>query len=158
MTLWCFLSWGFIGVLLELDEGLYRVLLLDLHAVCGLDLLWSLEWVEDLLHEDDLQCGVSRQKWWVLWQWHEVLPWWHPTISIMWPGKASVEVVTTMTPISMWLRLQPWSAVPVLVLVMASKTWSGAMPGCYNSVCNDVWVCCILLDVDCCQSCVMNFY
>ena len=62
MSLCCLLSWGFTGVLLELDEGLYRVLLLGLYAVCGLDLLCSLEWVEELLCEDDLQCGVSWQK------------------------------------------------------------------------------------------------
>ena len=51
------------------------------------------------------------------------------TISMMWPGMASEGVVMTMTPISMWLGLQPWSAVPISVPVVASRSWSGAIPG-----------------------------
>ena len=78
MTLWCFLSWGFTGVLLELDEGLYRVLLPGLSEVHGLDQQRSLEWVEELLCEDNLQCGELWQKWWILWWQWEVLLWWHP--------------------------------------------------------------------------------
>ena len=76
MTLLCFISWGFTVILLELDEDLDEVFLLGLYEVYGLDLLWSLEWVKELLHEDDLQCGVSWQ--WVLeWWCHEVSLWWH---------------------------------------------------------------------------------
>ena len=59
MTLLCFLSWGFAIVLLELDEYLNEVFLLGLYNVCDLDLLQSLEWVDKLLCEDDLQFGVS---------------------------------------------------------------------------------------------------
>ena len=61
MTLLCFLSWGFTVVLLELDEDLDEVFLLGLYDVHDLDLLHSLEWVDKLLCEDDLQCGVSQQ-------------------------------------------------------------------------------------------------
>ena len=39
MTLFCFLSWGFTVVLLELDEDLDEVFLLGLYDVHDLDLL-----------------------------------------------------------------------------------------------------------------------
>ena len=58
MTLFCFLSWGFTAVLLKLDEDLDEVFLLGLYDVCNLDLLQSLDWVDKLLCEDDLLCGV----------------------------------------------------------------------------------------------------
>ena len=60
VTLLYFLSWCFDVVLLQLDEGLEDVILLDLYQVCGLDLLWSLEYVEECLCDDDLLCGVSH--------------------------------------------------------------------------------------------------
>ena len=59
MALIGFLSWGFTVVLLELDEDLDEVFFLGLYDVHDLDLLPSLEWVDKLLCEDDLQCGVS---------------------------------------------------------------------------------------------------
>ena len=66
MTLLCFLSWGFTVYwftmfLLELGEDLYEVFLLGLYDACDLDLLQSLEWVDKLLHQDDLLYGVSLQ-------------------------------------------------------------------------------------------------
>ena len=61
VTLLYFLSWCFNVVLVELDEGLEDAVLLDLYEVQGLDLLWSLEWMEELLCDDDLLCGVSCQ-------------------------------------------------------------------------------------------------
>ena len=78
MTQCCFLSCGFTTVLPELDDDLSGVFLLGLYAGCELDLLWSLEWVEELLCEDDLWYGVLQCKQWVLWQWCEVLLWWQP--------------------------------------------------------------------------------
>ena len=60
MTLFSFLSWGFTVVLLELDEYLDEVFLFGLYNVHDLDLLRSLEWVDKLLCEDDLQCGKSQ--------------------------------------------------------------------------------------------------
>ena len=56
VTFLCLLSWCFTVVLLELGEGLEEVVLLGLYEVCVLDLLRSLEWVEELLCEDDLLC------------------------------------------------------------------------------------------------------
>ena len=61
MTFQCFFSWGFTVVLLELDEDLNGVFLLDLYGLHSVDLLQSLEWVKEFLHEDDLWFGVS---WW----------------------------------------------------------------------------------------------
>ena len=54
MTLFYFLSGGFTVVLLELDEDVDEVFLLGLYDMCDLDLLRSLEWVDKLLHDDDL--------------------------------------------------------------------------------------------------------
>ena len=130
MTLWCFLSWDSTGVLLELDEGSYRLLLLGLYAVHGLDLLWSLEWAggTSTWGWSSMWC-VAGQKLWVLWKWHRSASMVASAISMMWPLTASVGVVMTMTPISTWLGLWPWSAVPIFVPVMVSRSWSGAMPG-----------------------------
>ena len=61
MTLFCFLSWGFTVVLLELDKDVDEVFLLGLYDVCDLDLLQSLEWVDKFLCDDDLLCGMLRQ-------------------------------------------------------------------------------------------------
>ena len=48
MTLLCFLSWDFTVVLPELDEDLDEVFSFGLYEVCDLDLLQSLEWVDNL--------------------------------------------------------------------------------------------------------------
>ena len=53
----------FQAVLLELYEGLEDVIWVVLCKIHGLDLLQSLECVEELLYNEDLLCGVSHQ-WW----------------------------------------------------------------------------------------------
>ena len=60
MTLFCLLSCGFTVVLLDLDEDLDVVFLLGLYDVYDLDLLPSLEYVDKLLCDGDLMCGLSQ--------------------------------------------------------------------------------------------------
>ena len=51
------------------------------------------------------------------------------TVSMMWPGMASVGVVMTVTLISVEMGLWPWYAVSVSVLVTVSRSISCAMSG-----------------------------
>ena len=55
-----FVSLFFHAVLFELWEGLEDAIQLVLCEVCGLDLLQSLECVEELMCNEDLICGISH--------------------------------------------------------------------------------------------------
>ena len=126
MTLWCFLSCGFTAVLPELDDDLNGVFLLGLYVVHALDLLQSLEWVKEHLCKDDLWCGVSQHKQWVLWQWCEVLLWGiHYVCYVTWNDlygscgdydsyNSVVEIVTLI-------------CCAYICPMVASRSWSGAM-------------------------------
>ena len=127
MSLWCIIC---SGILLELDEDLYRVFLLVLYVDHNWDLLqsfwmswrtpmrgWSLMWYVMMIM---INTGVMAS---------QGTPIVVCTLHVMWPAMASVGGVMTMASISAWLELQPWSAVLVSVPVMVSRSWSGVMPG-----------------------------